>query len=595
MTYESKKKWIMPQNVPNKIMLDIYKDVDILTATLLYNREVDTAEKIDKFFNAKVTDIPDYTKLYDTKRAVKVISDAIDHNKKIIVHGDFDVDGVCASAIIWELIYKKIARKIGKDIDILPYIPDRVDEGYGLTEKSVNAMIDMGAQLIISVDCGIRDKQIIEKYQKNGELDFVITDHHQLPDDFSLSDRYAIVHPAITKHEYPYTNVCGAFVAYLLATALADYYKLFDSSENSNEKDQSSLFCLVDGLDLVALATVTDMMPLEDINRIVVKEGLKIINEKSRNAFVAIAEVAGIKLGLVDSYHLGFVIGPRLNASGRIGSAMDALRLLVTDNYQYAVKIAFELNTLNGKRQNMTEEALNLAKLQLEAKGYLDEKSKLLFVVGEGWSEGIVGLVAGKLTETFSKPSIVVTKNNNECRGSARSIVGFNITEAIEQFSVYLNRYGGHAQAAGFSMDEKNLDKFESEIVAYANTELKSIDLTPEIQIDVVVNSDEINIAFPEKLNRFKPFGYGNRKPNIMIANAVILEKKIMGSMQNHLKLILKDSGFETINAVMFNCREDIDRLQVDDVINLVGSVELNVWNGNTDVQFMVKEWVRVV
>ncbi|HQG57634.1 MAG TPA: single-stranded-DNA-specific exonuclease RecJ [Candidatus Dojkabacteria bacterium] len=681
MTYESSKKWLMPKEVPQKLLKSVYKDMDNITSTLLFNRDIDSKEKISNYFDATLEDIPHFSKLYDTARAVNIISEAINNDKKIFIHGDFDVDGICACAIIWEIIYKRIAKKIGKKIDVVPYIPDRVDEGYGLTEKSVNAMISQGAQLIISVDCGIRDKQIIEKYQKEGELDFVITDHHQLPDDFELSEKYVIVHPAIPDHEYPFTNICGAFVAFLLSMALAYHYNLTEktsgdeasdeivyesrniSDETSKEeisldsksisieqteilskgspdemtdkkthiksleisveesiiisnnkvnaesnefvgselqnnekidfKSISDVSKFIDGLDLVALATVTDMMPLTDINRIIVKEGLKIINSGSRIAFVALSEVASVKIETIDSYHLGFVIGPRLNASGRIGSAMDALRLLVTENYQYAMKNAFELNTLNIKRQSMTEEALQQAKQQLDEKGYLSKDNKLLFVIGEGWSEGIVGLVAGKLTEFFSKPSIVVTRNNNECRGSARSIAGFNITEAIEEFAPRLSRYGGHAQAAGFSTDGENLPIFEKEIVEYANKKLENIDLQPELQIDIIVNSDDLNPGFPDNLQKFKPYGYGNRKPNIMIAKAVILEKRIMGNMQNHLKLVLKDSGFETVNAVMFDCKEDIEKLNIDDVINIVGSVEINAWNGNVDVQFMIKEWSR--
>lgn len=578
MTLESRKRWIFPQEIPTELE-KLYMDFAPVERTLLFSRGLTKLEDLDLYFSNDLAKVPDFTTLHDTKSAVELIKHAIDKNWKIFIHGDFDVDGVSATDILWEFLYKELALKLDKKIDVLPYIPDRVDEGYGLSTSSVDTMIEKGGQLIITVDCGVRDKKLIQKYRKPGELEFIVTDHHQPPEDIGDNLDYPLVHPMHPTKKYKYDKICGATVSFLLVQALRDEYGL-----------DSKIAEDTPGLDLVALATVADMMPLTEINRILVSKGLKQMQQGKRLGLKMLAESAGVQMSDIDSYHLGYVVGPRINAAGRIGSAIDALRLMVTDDPRHAEKFVQGLNMLNSQRQSITSDIL----LQVKS-GFASQHddSKIIFADGTSWPEGVVGLVAGKLLEEFGKPTIVVTTNNGETRGSARSIPTFNITNAIEQFADYLEKYGGHTQAAGFTVKEGQLAEFKQKLVDYVNSSLKAEELIQDFHIDAILSTDDLSLSLIESLGKFKPFGYGNRKPVFAIPGVVIVDKKVMGSGGNHMRITYKGDGIGTAQAVMFDCGDDVDRINHDDLIDLAGSLDINVWNGNTSVQFQVKEWRR--
>lgn len=580
MTLQSSKKWILPKEIPVELD-DLYRGFSFFEKTILFNRNIVTKDEINDFFNLTASSIPNFEKLYDTERAAKTIKSAINENKKIYIHGDFDVDGVCASAIIWEFLYRELAKVIGKPIDITPYIPDRVDEGYGLSEKSVNAMLEKGAELIISVDCGIRDKSIIDKYSKERNLGFIITDHHQPPEDFLMnpeSFEYPIVHQMHPSNPYPYDKICGAAVAFLFVQAIRSEFGI-DSTITENTP----------GLDLVALATVTDLMPMLGVNRSFVNLGLSQINRGTRLGLKTLIDKSKLAVGNLDTYHLGYIIGPRLNAAGRMGSAMDALRLMVVDKQESADKLAYNLNKLNWERQQLTEETLNSAKEII--KQQQQDENKMIFVSGDTWQEGIIGLVAGKLLEEYNKPVITVSTKEAQPRGSARSIIGFNITDAIGNFSDYLVKYGGHAQAAGFTVKEGKLEELKTAIIDRANSIIDENMIEKTLSVDYVAGEDEPSFELLEKIDKFKPFGLGNRKPYIMIHSALVVEKKVIGQSQNHMKISFKGNTVGISEGVMFDCAEDIEKINIDDALDLVGYVDINEWNGNTTLQFMIKEW----
>jgi len=563
MTIKSKSNWILPKKTT----------VDDLIPFLLKKRGI---KDIDSFLTPTLKSVPSFEKLYDSKRAAKEILDAVKNDLKIVIHGDFDADGISSVSILWEFLFKELSKHLGKEVDVVPYIPSRVEQGYGLSESSLEDMLKLGAQMVITVDCGIRDKELIKRYIEEKSLRFVITDHHQPPEDILDDLTYTVVHPMYPGKEYPQTEICGAFVTFLLIQALR--------KESDMEYEFSSES---KGLDLVALATVTDLMPLLEINRNIVYWGLKQIRDGKRLGMNELIKVAGIERGEIDSYHLGYILGPRVNAAGRIGAPLDAVKMFVSEKEEVCKNIADILNETNYQRQYMTQSSIE------EAEELIGEEvsEKLLFVVGDEWHEGIVGLVAGKLNEKYNRPTLVGTKSNGKVRCSARSIEGFNITQALSKCSEYLEKYGGHAQAAGFSLDEKNLEKFTKCIKKVAQDEITEEMLIKDLNVDLLLSSNDISHSLVEKIDLLKPFGNSNSKPLIALTDLVVFKKQVMGKLGNHMKLICKGDGVDLITLVLFNCDEDIQEINPDDVIDVVGSVGINSWNGNEEIQFLVKEW----
>jgi len=572
-TLESRKQWIIPKDKSIKA----FKGYSKLTSKLLQDRGYTSQKKVDGFMSSTLDKLIEFDLLYDAKKAAKQLIKAVKNNKKIFIHGDFDADGITATAILWEYLYRNVAKHLDIDVKIIPYIPDRVDEGYGLSDSSIENMINQGAELIITVDCGIRDKEIIQKYQKkHKELEFIITDHHTPPEDIKENLTYTVVHPMFPGKELPEPRISGAAVAWILIQNI---------KKELNINEYTDLF---DGLDLVALSTVTDMMPLVDINRILLSLGLDIVRKGNRLGLEKLLSVANVKKGLLEAYHFGFVIGPRINAAGRIGSPMEALKLLLTDNNTQALKRAAQLNVKNIERQKLTLDILSEAQKQLEKEG---KDNLLIFVSGKNWPEGIVGLVAGRLQERYGKPAIVVTIKNGEARGSARSFGPLNITSELDKHKDILTKYGGHAQAAGFSLPPENLEEFKKDLLKSIDKQFSKDDFIQELKIDLAITVDDITMELLEELEQLKPFGIGNKKPIVVLQDLVITNIYDMGNKRLHMKLTVKGDSISNGTIVAFNCAEDFDKLNIDDVIDVVGSLSLNEWNGNKSVQFILKEW----
>jgi len=560
MSLQTKREWIFPKK----------KEDDILKH-ILQSRNI---ENESKFLEPNISDIPSYKKLFDTKKAAKEIIKSIELKEKIIIHGDYDADGICASSIIWEFLYKDLSKFLNTKIDVLPYIPNRIEQGYGLTEDSLNDVIDLGGKLLISVDCGVRDKELIKRYRDEKGLKFVITDHHQPPELLLENLDYPLVHQMYPEKEYPQREICGSAVVFLLVQAIKDIVGM-DSNITEDTK----------GLDLVALATITDLMPLVDVNRIFVKYGLQQMRKGRRKGLRELALRAGIDLKDISSYHIGYILGPRINAAGRIGSPMDAVRLLVGSNDTQCKEIANQLENLNFDRQKITQDLLEISKKNI------DLENNLLFVLGKDWHEGVIGLVAGKLQEEFHKPVLVATNNEGVIKGSARSISGFDITKTLTKFSKYLHRFGGHELAAGFTVKEEKVEEFKEKIIEYANKKIKKEQLVPKLYIDLLLESDDVSYSLVDKLNTLEPFGYGNTKPIIALSHLIVVKKNIMGKEGNHMKLLVKGNGIDLLTLIMFGCNEDTENLKENDEIDVVGYPDINIWNGRQSIQFSVKEW----
>ena len=561
MSLKSRGEW----NFPKK------KKINDILEYILKSREIKNSEH---FLSPSLDDIPDSSSLFDSMSAARLIIESVNKGKKIVIHGDFDSDGICATSLLWDFLYRELSEFLEKKVDVIPYIPNRIEQGYGLTEDSLKDVLELGGELLISVDCGVRDEKLINKYKKKN-LSVIITDHHQPPEDLSPELSYPLVHQMYPNHEYPFTQICGTAVVFLLIQEIRKQVGMNYSISPDSK-----------GLDLVALATVTDLMPLTGVNRIFVSYGLKQIATGSREGLRQLCLRAGINFKDINSYHLGYLIGPRINAAGRIGSPINAVKLLVSSDEKLCQKISEELDNLNFDRQKLTlktkEEASSLIQ---------DEKNKAIFVIGKDWHEGIIGLVAGKLLEEFHKPVIVATHNGESVKGSARSIKGFNITEALGKFDKYLERFGGHELAAGFTAKVDTIDEFIAKLKNYAEEEITNEMLISKLKVDLLLESDQINKKLLDDLCLLEPFGYGNPRPTICLSNLVVYRKTVMGKEENHLKLVVKGNGIDMLTVVLFGAGEDKDEIEKDSIIDIVGYPDLNIWNGNENVQFNVKEW----
>lgn len=558
MSLQSRREWIIPKKKTTDVVEYILKSRKIV-------------EK-ENYLNPSLNNIPSYKKLYNTSKATKEILKHIEKGSKIVIHGDYDADGICATSLLWEFLYRDVSKFLKKKIDVVPYLPNRIEQGYGLTRDSLNDVLDLGANLVITVDCGVRDKELINEFKKEKNLDFIVTDHHQPPKDILKDLKYPLVHQMYPEKEYPYTEISGTAVVYLLIQAVMDKLGM----------EEDPMY----GLDLVSLSTVTDVMPLIDVNRVFVKFGLNKIRKGNRLGLRMLALRAGINIEDIDTYHLGYILGPRINAVGRIASPMDAVRLLVSTDERQCKEIANVLEVTNFERQRMTNGVLEEAREMVK-----DSKKKLLFAKGDNWHEGIIGLVAGKLQEEYYKPVIVATLNEGLVKGSARSIKGFNITKALEKFKKYLERYGGHELAAGFTLKEENFKKFSESILDYANEKISDDDLLPKLKVEILLNSEDITVSLVNDLKKLEPLGFGNPKPYVCLKGLEIKKKNVIGKESNHLKLFVKGSGVDYLTLLLFSCNEDVDTLKEGDSIDVVGYPDINAWNGREDIQFNVKEW----
>lgn len=539
---------------------------------LLFNRGIVEKEKAHKFLNPDISQIHSSTLLSDINEAMEKIKNVKESGGKIFVYGDYDVDGVMATSILWDFLYRKL------HIDTLPYIPSRFEEGYGLSRSGLDSILQNKGSLVITVDCGIRDIELVEEYTKKG-LEFIITDHHTLVEDEDgdpvlSEDAVAVVHPKSPKSNYPFKEICGAAVAWKLIDA---YSKKFEISQ----------FDSYDYLDMVSIATITDIMPLEDENRAIVALGLKKIQNTQNLGLRTLMLSCGVDQNAVDAYHYGFVLGPRINAAGRMEDAMDAVRLFSTEKLAAATEFAEKLNSLNLKRQDLTKEIFEKAKLQAEK----ETDNNLIFVWGDKWPEGIVGLVAGKLQEEFYKPVLAASVDGEVAVGSARSISGFNITDAISRSAQILERFGGHAQAAGFTVRKENLENFKRNVIEYANEEISEENLVKTTIIDMELKLSDLTADLFEEIETLKPFGLSNRTPSFLLDNLEVMKKFFLGREKSHVKLLLKDQKGNQIDALGFFMAQKFEFVNPGDRMRIIGAIDKNEWNGQISIQIKIKEF----
>jgi len=546
--------------------LKSYKTHPIL-AQLLYNRGVEPQDVASFLYTPSGLDYDPYI-LKDMRPAVDRIFDAIAKDEHIVVYGDFDADGVTSTSVMVQAL-----TLLGANVK--PYIPDRVDEGYGLNTPALENIAQSGVSLVITVDCGIRSVDEVHKAQSSG-LDMIITDHHSLGPE--LPDALAVINPQQEDCKGD-SSLAGVGVAFMLAWALLQEQRTRFGEKNYPDIRLSHL------LDLVAIGTVADVMPLNStLNRHMVKHGLKTLNNFNRPGVKALADVAGYKKNLT-SMSIGFGLAPRINAAGRLSDAMIAVKMLLAEDSATASHYAEKLNRLNVERQNYTRDAQSrIMNRILES----DDSPNLIIAVDEEVPQGIVGLVAGRLVESFYRPSIVIEKGEHESHASCRSIPEFHITQALDECADLLVRHGGHAMAAGFTILNENIAELSQELSQKADTILQQQELTPTIDIDMELQLSQLTSDLLTNINMLEPTGHANSQPIFATRNLDVLEHKTVGKDGNHLKLTLSSPDAPAINAIAFgqgHLAKDMPQQ-----VHVAYNYEINEYQGRRTQQLNIRD-----
>jgi single-stranded-DNA-specific exonuclease len=561
-------KWQVAPIVPSEVRQKL-GDVSPVLLQVLYNRGLVEPGDVQAFLEGRYLENTDPFLLPDMDKAVARIEQAISNNERIVVYGDFDADGVTSTVLLTEAL-----RGFGLSREqAQPYIPDRIDEGYGLNEEALTKLKkDIGADLVISVDCGIRSVAEVAHARAIG-LDMIVTDHHNLGPE--LPPAVAVVNPKRPDSNYPETMLAGVGIAFKLAQALRQ------AMPNRACFEEESL------LDLVAIGTVADLAPLLKENRHLVISGLEVLNKARRPGVAALARVARVPLGGITAESIGFGLGPRINAAGRLAHAYTAAQLLATQSTGRAQKLADNLNALNQERQRLT------ATLTAKAEEMVDAKALIQIVMGEDFPSGVVGLVASRLAEKNYRPAIVFEKGQEESRASCRSILEFHITEALDEVADLLVRHGGHAQAAGLTIRNENLEAFITRMNEIAASRLEHVTLQPKIAIDAELELEQVDWAVQENLTLLEPTGYANATPIFLTRGLEVVHHRVVGQDGTHLQLRLSGPhsggyGYKEVQAIAFRQAEWANNMpQYLDVVYTIG---VNEWRGQRSLQLMVQD-----
>jgi single-stranded-DNA-specific exonuclease len=558
-------RWnVKPEPEKEKIaQLSSALQIDVSLAKLLCQRNIETFEEAKMFFRPSLDDLYDPFLMKDMDLAVRRIEEAISKDESILIYGDYDVDGTTSVS----LLYSYLSTLTPK---IATYIPDRYDEGYGVSLKGIDFAEDNGFSLVIALDCGIKALNQVA-YAKEKNIDFIICDHHK-PGE-KLPDAFAILNAKRKDCEYPFKELCGCGVGFKLIQAIAS-------------KKDTPIEELVPYLDLVATAIAADIVPIVDENRVLTYFGLQVINERPRNGIKALLhQVKKTELTITD---VVFIIAPRINAAGRIKHGNAAVELLIESNYEDALSYAQEIESFNVNRRELdtkiTEEALYQIRKNKE------EDRFTTVVYDKNWHKGVIGIVASRLTETYYRPTLVFTKSGDKLAASARSVKGFDVYNALQACEEHLIQFGGHKYAAGLTLKPENYEAFKSKFEAVVQTSIDPELLEPEITIDTELEFTEITPKFFRILKQLAPFGPQNMKPVFVSRN--VRDNgygKQVGSDKSHLKLSLfQGDNTQTINAIGFGLGNKID--DIHNGFDVVYTIDENEWNGYKSLQLVVKD-----
>mgnify|MGYP003966001361 FL=1 len=555
--------WKLPQK-PSKEFIDKFPELHPIVVQLLYNRNLKTQKEIDEFLS------PDYSKdvhdphlFKDMEKACQRIYKAIKNKELITVYGDYDADGVSSAVIL-----RSVLKNLKANVEV--YLPHRAKEGYGLNKKAVEELAKK-SKVVITCDCGISNYEEVDIANEKG-LDVIITDHHTVPE--KLPKALAIIHPQVDE-KYPFKFLAGGGVAFKLAQALLSHAKN-DLSAKEKEINEKWL------LDMVALATVADMVPLLGENRTLVKYGMLVLKKTQRLGMKKLIEIANLDVSKIDTRSIGFSLAPRINAAGRMDHANLAYYLMIEEDEDKAIQLAKDLNQSNLDRQKLTERIVREAKAQK-----INEDDSLLTFYNPDWSSGLTGLVAGRLAREHSRPVFVMTKVDENIVGSGRSVPEFNIIEALQDNEELLIKYGGHPQACGFSMDPVKQEEFIKVMKENAANKLKDVQFISKLEVELGIDFEDISWDLVDLLEKFRPYGQKNPEPLFMSTGLSVTSLRQVGNDGKHLKLEVS-KGNKKKGAIAFGMGKM--SLELGDKIDIVYNLSINQWNGNREIQLIIKD-----
>src|SRR5215211_6056136 len=558
------KRWVVAPPINSQAEEALVKFPTILKQ-IFFNRGIATDADARVFLKAQPNADNNPFQLIGMQATVDRICYALEHNEPIAIYGDYDVDGVTATALLVQAL-----EALGGNVR--GYIPNRFDEGYGLNKDALDSLKADGVKLVITVDCGIRSPDEALHAQTIG-LDLVISDHHH-PDGENLPPAFAVINPKQHGDVYPDKMLAGVGIAYKIAEALI---------QKSN--GQAANLRLLDLLDLVALGTVADLAPLIGENRFLVRKGLRQIHETKRQGLFSLANVAEVQLGKITAGNIGFMLGPRLNASGRLESALASLELLTTTDFMRAGQLAQQLDVQNRQRQGLTKSTQEQAEQIAMSE---DKEAFLLFAAHENFNPGVVGLAASRLTEMYYRPAIVASKGAEETRGSCRSIPEFHITDALDLCKDLLVRHGGHAAAAGFTVKNENLPELVSRLKEIAKDQLGSRDLRQTLSADLEVPLSQLSFEVLEHLKFLEPTGYGNPEAVFVSRNVKVKMARTVGAEGRHLKLTVEDERGATVDSIGFRMGQR--KADLPPRVDVLYHFEANEFNGRKTLQLNLKD-----
>jgi len=567
-----RRLWKVKAPSPLAPSLAAQTNLSTLQAQLLINRGITRKESVHDFLSPRLAHMADPFLMADMESAVRVILEAIENQEKMTVYGDYDADGLTGTALLTHF-FSSLA------VPVSCYVPNRLEEGYGLNAGAVRKISGNGTRLIITVDCGSSDAEEISLAKKLG-MNVIVTDHHRVPGNFLARD--PVLNPQRPDCPFPFKELAGVGVAFFLAVALRAELRKRGYFHTKPEPDLKSY------LDLVALGTVADRVPLLDQNRMLVHSGMRIMGRSSWAGIKAIKEVSDLTSSEITSEDLAFRLAPRLNAPGRLGNSEIGLRILMTEELGRARDYALKINAANDERQNLERKILNEIENAMSG-GEPSLDSRTIFIGAKGWHRGVLGIVASRLVDRYHRPSLVFNVEGGRAVGSARSIEGFNLHASLNEVEYLLERFGGHAYAAGFTMKIANLEALRRELEDLATKSLGERDLIPVLDVDAEVALEHVTPEMVNEIGTMAPFGEGNPEPVFLGRFLEVIQSRVVGN--RHLKLLVRRGGkvFEAIGFGMSQWHSIEGKS-----IHMVFTPEVHRWQGNEKLQLRIADLERV-
>lgn len=561
--YDKKFIKVLSKNEEDIEKISQEMNISFLASKILFNRGLKNKDEIIKFLNPKYNDFYDPFLLNDMKKATERILRAIEKDENIWIYGDYDVDGVTSTSLLVNFFFS-----IG--IDVRYYIPNRHTEGYGLNKSAIEYIKEQKGDLIITVDCGITSIEEAN-FAKSIGIDMIITDHHTPSEN--LPEAIAVINPNRRDSNYPFKKLAGVGVAFKLVHAISIEFRV--------ELDISLL-------PIVAIGTVADIVDLMDENRLIVKKGLELIKKSSNIGIQSLIEVTGLRDKDITSGHIGFIIGPRINAAGRMDSANMGVELFTTNDPDLASDIAKRLDEENKKRQSVERDILEQAEKMIVDNNM--ENDNVIVLSSKGWHAGVIGIVSSRITEKYHRPSVLISIDDEGIgKASARSIEPLNIYNALKECEDLFLGFGGHSQAAGLSIESENINTFRSNINEIVGNMLDDEDFVKEITVDAIIEAEDISINTVKELETLSPFGMGNSSPVFLFEDAIARDIRAVGKDKTHLKLSLLYKGID-IDSIGFNFGYLVNDIENTDILNIIGTLDINEYMNKKKVQIMIRD-----